>query len=81
MFWTDLLPIIRSLNPVSTAVGVCHASYVDCLLARCISLVFIVRSTSYIRFQPRVFGLIIWGTNCIQGSCVVVMLTEVKDVM
>jgi len=34
MFWTDLLSIIRSLNTVYTAVGICHASYVDCLLAR-----------------------------------------------
>jgi len=34
MFWTDLLSIIRSLNTVYTAIGICHASYVDCLLAR-----------------------------------------------
>jgi len=34
MFWTDLLSIIRSLNTVYTAVGICHSSYVDCLLAR-----------------------------------------------
>jgi len=33
MFWTDLLSIIRSLNTVYTAIGTCHASYVDCLLA------------------------------------------------
>jgi len=33
MFWTDLLSIIRSLNTVYTAVGICHANYVDCLLA------------------------------------------------
>ena len=33
-FWTDLLSIIRSLNTVYTAIGICHASYVDCLLAR-----------------------------------------------
>jgi len=33
MFRTDLLSIIRSLNLVYTAVGICHASYVDCLLA------------------------------------------------
>jgi hypothetical protein len=39
MFRTELLPIIRSLNTVYTAVGVCHTSYVDCLLARCISVV------------------------------------------
>jgi hypothetical protein len=30
MFWTDLLSIIRSLNSVYAAVGICHASYVDC---------------------------------------------------
>jgi len=34
MFRTDLLSIIRSLNTVFTAIGICHASYVDCLLAR-----------------------------------------------
>jgi len=34
MFRTDLLSIIRSLNTVYTAIGICHASYVDCLLAR-----------------------------------------------
>jgi len=34
MFRTDLLSIIRSLNTVYTTVGICHASYVDCLLAR-----------------------------------------------
>ena len=34
MFQTDLLSIIRSLNTVFTVIGICHASYVDCLLAR-----------------------------------------------
>jgi len=34
MFRTDLLSIIRGLNTVHTAVGICHSSYVDCLLAR-----------------------------------------------
>jgi len=34
MFRTDLLSIIRSLNTVYTTTGTCHASYVDCLLAR-----------------------------------------------
>jgi len=34
MYQTDLLSIIRSLNTVYTATGICHASYVDCLLAR-----------------------------------------------
>ena len=34
MFQTDLLTIIRSLNIVYTAIGICHASYVNCLLAR-----------------------------------------------
>jgi len=28
MFRTDLLSIIRSLNTVYTAIGICHASYV-----------------------------------------------------
>jgi len=34
MFRTDLLYIIRSLNTVFTATGICRASYVDRLLAR-----------------------------------------------
>jgi len=34
MFWTDLLFIISDLNIVLTAIGICHASYVACLLAR-----------------------------------------------
>jgi expansin (peptidoglycan-binding protein) len=33
---TDLLSIIKSLNTVYAAIGICHASYVDCLLARSI---------------------------------------------
>jgi len=33
-FWTYLLSIIRSLNTVFTATGICHTTYVDCLLAR-----------------------------------------------
>jgi len=33
MFRTDLLSIIRSLSTVFTAIGNCHTSYVDCLLA------------------------------------------------
>jgi len=27
---SDLLSIIRSLNTVYAAIGICHASYVDC---------------------------------------------------
>jgi len=34
MFRADLLSIIRSLNTVFTAIGICHTRYVDCLLAR-----------------------------------------------
>jgi hypothetical protein len=33
IFRTDLMSIIRSLNIVYAAIGICHASYVDCLLA------------------------------------------------
>ena len=33
MFRTDMLSIIRSLNIVFTAIGICHTGYVDCLLA------------------------------------------------
>ena len=32
MFRTDLLSIIRSLNIVFTAIGICHTICVDCLL-------------------------------------------------
>jgi len=31
MFRTDLLSIIRGLNIVFTATGICHTSHVDCL--------------------------------------------------
>jgi len=34
MFRTDLLSVIRSLNTVCTVIGICHAIYVDCLLAK-----------------------------------------------
>ena len=34
MFRTDLLSIIRGLNTVYTAIGICYASSVECLLAR-----------------------------------------------
>jgi len=34
MFQTDLPSIIRSLNTVVIAKGICHTSYVDSLLAR-----------------------------------------------
>ena len=34
MFRTDLLSITRSLNTAYTAIGICHASSVSCLLAR-----------------------------------------------
>jgi len=34
MFRTDFLSIIRSLNTVFVAIGICHASYVDSLLER-----------------------------------------------
>jgi len=45
MFRTDLLSIIRSLNILFTAIGICHTTYVDRLLTRSvsISLAFIVR--------------------------------------
>jgi len=36
MFQTDLLSVIRSLNTVDTTIGICHASSMDCLLARSI---------------------------------------------
>jgi len=33
-FRTDLVSIISSLNTTFPAIGICHTSYVDCLLAR-----------------------------------------------
>ena len=33
MFRRDLLSIIRSLDTIYIAIGICHATYVDCLLA------------------------------------------------
>jgi hypothetical protein len=33
MIRTDLMSIIRSLDTVFTATGICHIVYVDCLLA------------------------------------------------
>jgi hypothetical protein len=33
MFRTDLLSIIRSLTTVFKAIGICHTSYIDCLIA------------------------------------------------
>jgi len=36
MYLTDLLSIIRSLNTVFTAIGICHTGYVACLLAKSI---------------------------------------------
>jgi len=33
MFRTDLLSIISNVNTAYTAIDICHASYVDCLLA------------------------------------------------
>ena len=32
MFGTDLLSVVRRLNTVYTTIGICHASYDDCLL-------------------------------------------------
>jgi len=32
MFRTGFLSIIRSLNTVFTAIGICHTGYADCLL-------------------------------------------------
>jgi hypothetical protein len=34
MFQADLVSIIRSLFTVFTAIGICHTSYVACLLVR-----------------------------------------------
>jgi len=34
IFRKNLLSIIRSLNTIYAAIGICHASFVGCLLAR-----------------------------------------------
>jgi hypothetical protein len=34
MFRTDLPSLVGSLNAVFTAIGICHTTYVACLLAR-----------------------------------------------
>jgi len=34
MFRTGPLSIVRSLNTVYTATGICHASYINCLLKK-----------------------------------------------
>ena len=34
MFRTDLLSVVGGLGTVFTATGICHAKYVDCLLAK-----------------------------------------------
>jgi len=38
MFRTDLLSNIRSLKTVYAAIGICHASYVVCLLATAVNI-------------------------------------------
>ena len=47
MFRTDLLSIIRSLNTVFTAIGICHTSYVDCLPASCQTVNLISMTNTY----------------------------------
>jgi len=34
IFRAHLLSIVRNLNTVYTAIGICYTAYVDCLLAR-----------------------------------------------
>ena len=47
MFRTGLLSIIRSLNTVFTAIGICHTGYVACLLAdRQHNIIFILILTN-----------------------------------
>ena len=43
MFRTDLLSIIISLNTEYTAIGICHATYVDSLLADSIGVYTVLR--------------------------------------
>jgi hypothetical protein len=59
MFRTDLLSIIRSLNTVYTAIGICHASYIDRLLVRSIltSLAVNILVTSMTNTYCRVYSV------------------------
>jgi hypothetical protein len=67
-FRTDLLSIIRSLNTVFTAIGICRTSYVACLLERSgwnsISLAFILRIYHVTR-----------SSECPKGGAVTLTLT------
>ena len=58
MFRTDLLSIIRSLNSVYTAIAICHASYVDCLLASSECYMFRTDLLSIIRSLNTVYTAI-----------------------
>ena len=53
MFRTDLLSIIRSLNTVFTATGICYTSYVACLLAE----YFTMRGPGSLAIVATAYGL------------------------
>jgi len=51
MFWTDLLPIIWSLNSLFTAIGICHTSYVDCMLVKILTSLVDSKLNQYDKYQ------------------------------
>jgi hypothetical protein len=52
MFWTGFLSIIRSLNTVRTAIGICHTGYADCLLVGSGSILIMDRkSPKHVEFH------------------------------
>jgi len=72
MFRTDLLSIIRSLSTVYTGVGICHASYVDCLLARSgwnglIQFLLLLFLYWYV-----CFACLAWTNLTFRGPCIVI---------
>ena len=75
MFPTDLLSIIRSLNTVYTAIGICHTSSVDCQLARSgllqegQSILGFLLGTSFSVFQSRPLVIHILRLCCITLFC------------
>jgi len=67
MFQTDLLSIVRCPVTVFTATGICHTSYVDCLLVekQCIllaSIIQIYHDTHYSECQNRSYSVIYQDT-------------------
>jgi hypothetical protein len=64
IFRTDLLSIIRSISTVFAAIGICHASDVDCLLARSGQTVNRTRTTIAVN---TVLRLLIMGSKSVRN--------------